>query len=79
MTQGAEGHWGLGSLGGHYTRHRLPGSRCIQPAVLAVAIAAAGLASSPAVAQESNGTPAARAAFDEGARRGRLVSCFRKR
>jgi tetratricopeptide (TPR) repeat protein len=49
--------------------------RGIQPTVLAVAIVAAGLASSPAVAQESNGTPAARAAFAEGetaARAGKL-------
>jgi tetratricopeptide (TPR) repeat protein len=58
--------------------------RCIQPAVLAVAIVAAGLASSPAAAQESNGTPAARAAFDEGetaARAGKFLdaaAAFRK-
>ena len=58
--------------------------RGIQPAVLAVAIVAAGLASSPAVAQESNGTPAARAAFAEGetaVRAGKLpdaAAAFRK-
>jgi Tfp pilus assembly protein PilF len=39
--------------------------RCIQPAVLGIAIVA-GLASSPAAARESNGTPAAKAAFAEG-------------
>ena len=58
--------------------------RCIQPAFLAIAIVAAGLACSPAVAQESNGTPAARAAFAEGetaARAGKLpdaAAAFRK-
>ena len=39
--------------------------RCIQPAVLGIAIVA-GLASTPAAARESNGTPAAKAAFAEG-------------
>jgi tetratricopeptide (TPR) repeat protein len=58
--------------------------RCVQPAVLAVAIVAAGLASSPAAARESNGTPAAKAAFAEGeaaARAGKFpdaVAAFRK-
>ena len=58
--------------------------RCIQAAVLAVAIVAGGLASCSAVAGESNGTPAARAAFDEGetaARAGKLpdaAAAFRK-
>ena len=58
--------------------------RYIQAAVLAVAIVAGGLASCSAVAGESNGTPAARAAFDEGetaARAGKLpdaAAAFRK-
>ena len=58
--------------------------RGIQLAVLAVAIVAAGLASSPAAARESNGTPGAKAAFAEGetaARAGKLpdaVAAFRK-
>jgi tetratricopeptide (TPR) repeat protein len=56
----------------------------IQPAVLAVAIVAAGLASSSADARESNGTPAAKAPFAEGeaaARTGKLpdaAAAFRK-
>ena len=40
--------------------------RCIHTALLAVPIVAVGLASCSAVAGESNGTPAARAAFEEG-------------
>lgn len=58
--------------------------RCIQTAVLAVAIVAVGLASCSAVAGESNGTPDARAAFAEGetaARAGKLpdaAAAFRK-
>ncbi len=56
----------------------------IQAAVLAVAIVAVGLASCSSVAGESNGTPAAKAAFAEGetaARAGKLpdaAAAFRK-
>jgi len=58
--------------------------RCIQPAVLTVAICAAGPASSPATARESSGTPAAKAAFADGetaARAGKYpdaIAAFRK-